>query len=181
MKKNSSFQLRSGNSLGTSATKLMKQSPAKDIGPSPTEDPLTKNIKDTSELTGKQKLDLNVRKAQNKLESDIKGFFGNIRQGFKNAKKKNQAAAANRTNKIKKFTDKVRSDFNTAKTTVQKATHNIGDKIVGDLKEAFVGENKLFKPHKKKVTAKPNKNKTTTSNVKTKKHFLFNRTGGPRA
>tara|TARA_A100001201_G_C4082913_1_gene199545 strand:+ start:1319 stop:1795 length:477 start_codon:yes stop_codon:yes gene_type:complete len=135
MKKDSSFKLKSGNDLGRSATKLMKQSPARDIGPSPTEDPLTKNIKDTSELSTKQKLEL----GKTKLENKVKGFFGNIQKGFKRAKKKRDEATAKRNTQVNRAISKVSDDFSSAKSQIEKGANIVTGKIESDIKDAFKG------------------------------------------
>ena len=128
MKKESSFKLRSGNDLGKSATKLMSQSPTKktdDNIPALTAsstvrgekfykkhgakgyqatyhralDPLRGAIQDQSELSASQKFGIK----KTKLENKIKGFFGNIRQGFNKARRANKARAKERTKKLQKF------------------------------------------------------------------------------
>tara|TARA_A100001201_G_scaffold16146_1_gene19173 strand:- start:8 stop:439 length:432 start_codon:yes stop_codon:yes gene_type:complete len=143
MKKESSFKLKSGNDLGRSATKLMKQSPAR------AEDKGIHEgvIKNPSK---KPKLIQNIEKAitseQGKLEGKIRGFFGSLQKGFKTAKKKRDIASSKRTEQIKKQKAKLTEK----KQKLQSTTQKIGDKIVGDFKEAFVGEGKLFRPHKKK-------------------------------
>ena len=72
MKKESSFKLKSGNDLGKSAAKLMKQSPAR--------------AEEKPKL--KQKIESAITSEQGKLEDKIKGFFGSLQKGFKTAKKK---------------------------------------------------------------------------------------------
>ena len=141
MKKDSSFKLRSGNDLGRSATKLMKQSPARAEDKGPNE-----GVKTPSK---KPKLIQNIEKAitseQGKLESKIKGFFGGLQKGFKTAAEKRAAASEKRTKKIAEQ----KARLTEKKKKIQSTTQKIGDKIVGDFKEAFVGEGKLFRPHKK--------------------------------
>ena len=129
MKKESSFKLRSGNDLGKSAAKLMKQSPAR--------------AEEKPKL--KQKIESAITSEQGKLEDKIKGFFGSLQKGFKTAKKKRDIASTKRTEQIKKQKAKLTEK----KKKIQSTTQKIGDKLVGDFKEAFVGEGKLFRPHKK--------------------------------
>jgi len=110
MKKNSSFQLKSGNNLGASATKLMKQSPAR------------------AEEKPKPKLIQNIEKAvsseQAKLEGKIKGFFGNLKKGFETAKKKRKAQSDQTTMNIKNIGKVVKHELTkptgTAKPTAGK-------------------------------------------------------------
>tara|TARA_R100000234_G_scaffold58379_1_gene35220 strand:+ start:613 stop:1005 length:393 start_codon:yes stop_codon:yes gene_type:complete len=130
MKKESSFKLKSGNDLGKSAAKLMKQSPAR--------------AEEKPKL--KQKIEDAITSEQTKLEGKIRGFFGNIQKGFQTAKKKRDAASTKRTEQIKKQKAKLTK----TKKKIQSTTQKIGDKLVGDFREAFVGEGKLFRPHKKK-------------------------------
>ena len=129
MKKESSFKLKSGNDLGKSAAKLMKQSPAR--------------AEEKPKL--KQKIESAITSEQGKLEDKIKGFFGSLQKGFKTAKKKRDIASTKRTEQIKKQKAKLTEK----KKKIQSTTQKIGDKLVGDFKEAFVGEGKLFRPHKK--------------------------------
>ena len=129
MKKESSFKLKSGNDLGKSAAKLMKQSPAR--------------AEEKPKLI--QKIESAITSEQGKLEDKIKGFFGSIQKGFKTAKKKRDAASTKRTEQIKKQ----KARLTEKKKKIQSTTQKIGDKLVGDFKEAFVGEGKLFRPHKK--------------------------------
>jgi len=135
MKKGSSFKLKSGNDLGTSATKLMKQSPAKNIGPSPTEDPLTKNIKDTSELSMKRRLEL----GKANLENKVRGFFGNLQKGFSRAKKRREESKAKRNTQINKAISRVSGDFNSAKSQIEKGANTVTNKVAGDVRDAFSG------------------------------------------
>ena len=72
----SSFKLRSGNDMGNSATKLMKEAPLKE------------------KLTSKKQ-----------LEDKVKGFFGNIRKGFQTAAEKREASAKKRSEQLQKFLD----------------------------------------------------------------------------
>ena len=129
MKKESSFKLKSGNDLGKSAAKLMKQSPAR--------------AEEKPKL--KQKIESAITSEQGKLEDKIKGFFGSLQKGFKTAKKKRDIASTKRTEQIKKQKAKLTEK----KKKMQSTTQKIGDKLVGDFKEALVGEGKLFRPHKK--------------------------------
>ena len=129
MKKESSFKLKSGNDLGKSAAKLIKQSPAR--------------AEEKPKL--KQKIESAITSEQGKLEDKIKGFFGSLQKGFKTAKKKRDIASTKRTEQIKKQKAKLTEK----KKKIQSTTQKIGDKLVGDFKEAFVGEGKLFRPHKK--------------------------------
>tara|TARA_R100001510_G_C7596356_1_gene164335 strand:- start:34 stop:426 length:393 start_codon:yes stop_codon:yes gene_type:complete len=130
MKKESSFKLKSGNDLGKSAAKLMKQSPAR--------------AEEKPKL--KQKIEDAITSEQGKLEGKIRGFFGSLQKGFQTAKKKRDAASTKRTEQIKKQKAKLTEK----KKKIQSTTQKIGDKLVGDFREAFVGEGKLFRPHKKK-------------------------------
>ena len=100
MKKNSSFQLKSGNNLGASATKLMKQSPVRKDAQNMPQNQFANVDQSKGKPNLKDRISLDVREAQNKLESDIKGFFGNIRKGFKTAADKRRKASEKRQSKI---------------------------------------------------------------------------------
>ena len=72
--KQAPFKLKSGNDMGDSATKLMKEAPLKE------------------KLTSKKQ-----------LEDKVKGFFGNIKKGFKTASEKRRASAEKRSEQLQKF------------------------------------------------------------------------------
>ena len=129
MKKESSFKLRSGNDLGKSAAKLMKQSPAR-----AEEKPQTKTyMSETPPVKGpttpkhtvkslKEKLDKDVSTAQAKLESKIRGFFGNLQKGFQTSKKKRDIASTKRTKQV-------REGFETASEKRSKASKKRTEQI----------------------------------------------------
>ena len=135
MKKESSFKLKSGNDLGRSATKLMKQSPAR------AED---KGIHEGTKTPSKKpKLIQNIEKAvsseQGKLEGKIRGFFGSLQKGFQTAAEKRATASAKRTKKIaeqkasltekkKKFEDKVKEVISTKPTAGKGGTKSMQEK-----------------------------------------------------
>ena len=150
MKKESSFKLRSGNDLGRSAAKLMKQSPARAEDKGPNEGVKTPSHTPQSL---KAKLDAAVSSGQAKLESRIKGFFGNIQKGFKTAAEKRAEASAKRTARIKAQKAKLTA----GKQKIESTTQKIGDKVAGDVKEAISTVKsdlkKLFKPKAKKVAS----------------------------
>ena len=109
MKKDSSFKLKSGNDLGRSAAKLMKQSPARAEDKGPNEGVKTPSHTPQSL---KAKLEKAISSGQEKLESRIKGFFGNIQKGFKTAAEKRTKKIAEQKAKFtagkKKFEEKVK-------------------------------------------------------------------------
>ena len=121
--KKAPFKLRSGNDLGKSATKLMKQSPAR--------------------AEEKPKLIKNVEKAvsseQGRLENKIQGFFGSLQKGFQTAAEKRAAASAKRTKKIaeqkakftekkKKFEDEVKKVISNKPTAVKGGTKAVRER-----------------------------------------------------
>ena len=106
----SSFKLRSGNDMGNSATKLMKEAPLKEK--------------------------LNSKK---QLEDKVRGFFGSLEKGFQTAAEKRAAASAKRTKKIaeqkakftekkKKFEDEVKKVISNKPTAVKGGTKAVRER-----------------------------------------------------
>jgi|TARA_R100000482_G_scaffold117996_1_gene61834 hypothetical protein len=139
MKKDSSFKLKSGNDLGRSAAKLMKQSPARAEDKGPNEGVKTPSHTPQSL---KAKLEKAISSGQEKLESRIKGFFGNIQKGFKTAAEKRASASEKRTKKIAEQ----KAKFTAGKKKFEEKVK----KVISKKPERKANFGSMFSPHMRK-------------------------------
>jgi hypothetical protein len=138
MKKNSSFQLKSGNSLGASAAKLMKQSPArKDSQSMQTTNQFANVDQSKGKPNLKDKLDLGVKNVQNQLESRIKGFFGNLTKGFKTASEKRKTASDQRSMDVQNVKKVVKHELTKPKGTAKPTAGKGGTKAIRERAKKF--------------------------------------------
>ena len=137
MKKNSSFQLKSGNNLGASATKLMKQSPARKDSQNMPQNQFANVDQSKGKPNLKDKLDLGVKNVQNQLESRIKGFFGNLKKGFKAASEKRKTASDQRSMDIKNIGKVVKHELTKPKGTAKPTAGKGGTKGMRERAKKF--------------------------------------------
>jgi len=137
MKKDSSFKLKSGNDLGTSATKLMKQSPARKDSQNMPQNQFANVDQSKGKPNLKDKIDLGVKNVQGQVESRIKGFFGNLKKGFKTASEKRKASADQRSMDIKNVKKVVKHELTKPKGTAKPTSGKGGTKGMQEKAKKF--------------------------------------------
>ncbi len=124
MKKESSFKLRSGNDIGRSVTKLMKEAPLKDLTNLPAgKDELTGKPSNLPAIASEANLTIS------QLEDKVKGFFGNIASKVNEAQDKNKKASKKRSDKISTMGKNIEKRKKEFESKAKKAGRNIKNKL----------------------------------------------------
>tara|TARA_R100000773_G_scaffold4526_1_gene5089 strand:+ start:976 stop:1386 length:411 start_codon:yes stop_codon:yes gene_type:complete len=126
MKKESGFKLKSGNDIGSSVTKLMKQAPLREDMKFSKKIARVKNV-------GRKIADGNYlfpEFAKHKLESKIKDFFGYVVQpGVTQAQHKNRMSSYKREDQTARIGNKITKAKNKFESKIKKAGKNIKSKL----------------------------------------------------
>ncbi len=128
MKKESGFKLKSGNDMGSSVTKLMKQAPLREDMKFSKKIARVKNV--GRKLTQRDGTYLFPEFAGHTIKNKIKDFFGYVVQpGVTHAHHKNLRSSYKRENQTALMGDKITKAKNKFESKIKKAGKNIKSKI----------------------------------------------------